>query len=117
MKKIFILIGLIGMSLTVKSQIPEQNDSSKAVVVINQTMIANFNSIEYSADNINFAYILTHYTLNETKDLMMAYRSGELETTTKQSVDTYLAENKAETLIPAMPHPNNTENKLLATQQ
>ncbi len=114
MKKISLLLSLLGICLTVQSQVPDSVNSSNKDVVINQKMIDNFNSIEYQANQVNFTYILANYSFYDAKDVIIAYRSGKIETTTIYSVDQFLAENKKETIEPENPVSNETENQLLA---
>jgi hypothetical protein len=113
MKKLITLVCLTGMCLVVNSQSSDKVTSSTKVV-INQKMLDNFNRVEYPADQIDFNFILTHYTIDEAKEAIIAYHSGEIETTTVQSVEKYLAENKKDIIGFEKPVPIKIVNSLLA---
>jgi hypothetical protein len=117
MKRLFLFLGLTVMCLMVQSQTSENAISSNNNIVINQKMIDHFNSIEYSADQIDLTYILKNYSFNDAKDVIMAYRSGDIETTTVQSVEEYLSEIKKESIEPENPVYNKPDTQLLITQQ
>ncbi len=114
MKKGLVLIAMIAISLITKSQTANHSNNE---VVINKLMIEHFNSIEYSEDQVDITYILSNYSFDEAKDVIMAYRSGEIETTTAQSIDTYLSEKTNKNKESEISLPKNAENQLLATQQ
>jgi hypothetical protein len=118
MKKVILLIGFIAMCLLSQSQTSRSIVSSDSSAVINKSMIERFNSIEYSPDQADFAYILENYSFSDAKNILMAYESGNIEDLTGTSIDAYLAKytasNNQDTYIGL---PKQTENQLLATQQ
>lgn len=117
MKKLMVLSAFIGICLMINSQTPEVIAPATNDIVINQSVIDRFNNIEYSADQIDFAYILMNYSFDDAKNVISAYRSGEIENTTTQSVDSYLAQIKNENKTSETAILNKAESQLLATQQ
>ena len=116
MKKVILLLGFIAMCLLSQSQTSRSIVSSDSSVVINKSMIERFNSIEYSADQVDFAYIIDNYSLSDAKTILMAYESGRIENLTGTSIDACLAKNAtANNENTNIRLPRQTENQLLAT--
>jgi hypothetical protein len=117
MKKLILMSGLTVLCLFVHPQASENVVPSKQKVVINHRMIENFNSIEYPADQLSFAFILANYSFEDARDAMMAYQSGDIESVTQTAVDNYLAGKNKDIAEPDQDVPVKPAEQLLATQE
>jgi hypothetical protein len=98
MKKAILLLTFLLSVLYSQAQTNEKasdnKTSNKEETVINLRMIEKFNNAEYSAEEISFSDIFSNYSFDNIKIIAQAYHKGELDISSTQAIDNYLASIK-----------------------
>lgn len=100
MKRIVSILALMNIvvCISVYGQVSETTTSidHKDDIVINFKMIEKYKNAEYSENQITFTDLFSNYSFETIKVIAQAYNNGELEITTIDEIDNYLAAKEKE---------------------
>ncbi len=103
MKKVFLILLVILSSMMVYSKDNPENKTkgTDKEVIINHTMIENFNAVEYDENTITFYDLIETCSLDDVKLIYHAYQHGESRMCNQQELNEKLAELQSLTENPA----------------
>ena len=103
MKKVSFILLIVLSSVIVYSKENQENKTKETdtQIVINHTMIENFNAVEYDENTITFYDLIETCSLDDVKLIYHAYQHGESRICNQEVLDEKLAELQSLTENPA----------------
>ncbi|MBN2522253.1 MAG: hypothetical protein JXB24_03215 [Bacteroidales bacterium] len=103
MKKVFLILLIILSSMMVYSKDNPENKTkgTDTKVIINHTMIENFNAVEYDEQTITFFDLIGTCSLDEVKLIYHAYQHGDSRICNQEVLNEKLTELQSMTENPA----------------